>query len=777
MLPWWSCILPIREEHIQNHPSCMIARRSGLRGSWVAFCLIISVVFTAFIPYLIEGRVLAPFDLVSQMLEPWRGETTSLPSVHNHFVLDAATHHIPYRLLSEKALRQDGFVGWNPLQSGGTPQHANTMVLNYEWSTQLHRFLEFWTAWHVGKMLNMLTAGLGMFLFLRSQGCQSAISLTAAMAFMLNTQFVVWIFFNPGLAGFGWMPLMLWALYKSRDASMRYLAAAAVFLALAILGSTLQQLAFIVIALSCVWAGWIWDNRKESRAFYETTSTFVVTGILAAGVSAFMLEPTIAFFLENIRGGHGRGGVFYPGGLLQPILNAVAMLFSPYPFLLGSPQTLDLNKLLRGDLYNLAFFGTVPAVIALVSLFSPRVPMAAKLLMLAGALAPLTPLVGFLYHRINLLWVLGGCWGFAVWLASASPQSTKQLAKTVWRVFAVVCTAWFLASLALVLIRPWAEPLLQQKVLSMAGESLFGRFPEWMMLRTSKLFDYLCIWNPWQLIALAGAVLSAWGLTRLSSPRWWEALATPTGVSIQMLLFWFQWTPWTGPDMPYDKHPLVAVLQREVGITGRLAQDDFPWGGGYFDPNTLAPSGVAVSRGYDGILPHGMKSPTGLPWDFPGSTHFLGKIGERFPDGWLEVWSDGNWHLFSKPQQTVGMIRVESGDVPLLRDQFARPTLNTMEANIPSGAESITIFSNWNRGWKWRLGTNAYWEPAECSPTRSVEVLFDKPLPEDSRIYFRFDPAPPPWVSVITGLSFIGVAVMGIFGRPRLAGHTDRLSK
>ena len=56
-------------------------------------------------------------------------------------------------------------------------------------------------------------------------------------------------------------------------------------------------------------------------------------------------------------------------------------------------------------------------------------------------------------------------------------------------------------------------------------------------------------------------------------------------------------------------------------------------------------------------------------------------------------------------------------------------------------------------------------------------VLFDKPLPEDSRIYFRFDPAPPPWVSVITGLSFIGVAVIGIFGRPRLAGQTDRLSK
>ena len=402
--------------------------------------------------------------------------------------------------------------------------------------------------------------------------------------------------------------------------------------------------------------------------------------------------------------------------------------------------------------------------------------MAAKLLMLAGALIPLTPLVGFLYHRINLLWILGGCWGFAAWLASVSPQKSKQVTKTAWRVFGVVCTAWFLASVCLVLIRPWAEPLLQQKVLSMAGDSLFGIFPEWMKLRTSKLFDYLYIWNPWQVIALAGAALSIAGLAHLTSPRWWQALATPSGVAIQLLVFWFQWTPWTGPDMPYDKHPLVSVLQREVGSNGRLAQDDFPWGGGYFDPNTLAPSGVAVARGYDGVLPHGMKSPTGLPWDFPGTTHFLGKIGGRSPDGWLEVWSDGDWRLVKRPEQSVGMVRGKSGDVPLLREQFARPTLNTMEASIPTGAKSLSIFSNWNRGWQWKMGGNVDWQPAGCNPDRSIQVVFDKALEQDEMIYFRFDPAPPLWVFMITGLSGLGVAVVGIFGLPKLAGRPTGLS-
>ena len=168
---------------------------SSLKCWLLPVALLVTCGFALFAPWLVAGKVLAPFDLVGEMLLPW-GQKTQ-PDVHNHFVLDGATHHIPYRLLSERGFREDGYVGWNPVQFGGTAQHANTMVLNYEWSTQLNRFLKFWTAWHVGKLLNFLTAGLGMLLFLRSQGCRPFVALTGAVGFMLNTQFAVWIFFNP----------------------------------------------------------------------------------------------------------------------------------------------------------------------------------------------------------------------------------------------------------------------------------------------------------------------------------------------------------------------------------------------------------------------------------------------------------------------------------------------------------------------------------------------------------------------------------------------------
>jgi hypothetical protein len=90
--------------------------------------IIVALCLGMFSPWLVTGKALAPFDLAAQMLQPWGPDI--LPVVQNHYVLDGVTHHIPYRLLSEKALREDGYVGWNPLQLGGTAQHANTMVLN-----------------------------------------------------------------------------------------------------------------------------------------------------------------------------------------------------------------------------------------------------------------------------------------------------------------------------------------------------------------------------------------------------------------------------------------------------------------------------------------------------------------------------------------------------------------------------------------------------------------------------------------------------------------------
>ena len=735
------------------------------------FVLLVSL--GLFTPWLVSGKVLAPLDIVDQMLEPWRG-LQLYPSVRNHFVSDAVTQYLPYRMVAEGGFTEDGYVGWNPSVFGGAAHYSNTMALSHDWATQLHRFFGFWTAWHLGIIGRFLIAGFGMVVFLRSRGCGARVATALGVAYMINTEFVSWIYHQWAVASFCWMPWFLWALYGVRERSPRYLAIAVVFLALALLGATLQHAAFIVIAIGCVWVGWMLEGQSETSASVRRLSRFqetvmlVVAGALAAGLVAFMLEPTITGYLENLRAGHEREGVGYKYGWSQPLMMALAWPLTLYPFVLGSVQTLDLTKALVPSGMAYAFFGTVPMLLAVVGFFSKRVPWAAKLLIAAGLTIPLTPLVGVLYQRVSLLWILGGCWAAGIWLSAAREESVRKVAGWCWQVLAAVLLLWTFASIALVFFRAPLESWLLARAQTAAASSQFAMFPEWVEMRVVNLIDYLCVWNPWQLTALAGLALSLWGMMRCRTESLWPGAALAAGVTLQLSVFWWQWTTWSVERDVYTQPELVRILQAEAGTTGRLAQGGGGPGEMPFPPNTLVPAGVAITGGYDSIHPDGMRSPTGKSWDFPGATHFLGSLDEEQPAGWQEVWSDGRWVLLRKPTPTAGMMTLESGlPVPLRPAEFKRGSMSTMEAVVPAGTAKLELFSNWHRGWKWRDDLEGRWSDTSAGPNKGVQVVFDRPTEETKAVYLQFDPSPPDWVLVVTGLSAMTVLALVLSGGSR----------
>lgn len=739
----------------------------------VPAAIILLVGLGLFTPWLVSGKALAPLDIVDQMFEPWRGLQLH-PSVLNHFVSDAVTQYLPYRMVAAGGFAEAGYVGWNPSVFGGAAHYSNTMTLSHDWASQLHRFFGFWTAWHLGHIGRFLIAGFGMVVFLRSCGCGPWVATALGVAYMLNTEFVSWIYHQWAVASFCWMPWFLWVLYGARERSSRYLAPAAVFLALALLGATLQHAAFIVIAIGCVWAGWMLEGQSETSASrnrpsrLQETVILVVVGVLGAALVAFMLEPTITGYLENLRSGHEREGVGYKYGWSQPFMMALAWPLTLYPFALGSVQTLDLTKALVPSGMAYAFFGTVPMFLAAVGLFSKRVPWAAKLLIAAGLFIPLTPLVGVLYQRVSLLWILGGCWAAGVWLSTASEECVRKVAGWGWRALAAVLVLWTLASIALVVLRAPLEIWLVARAQAAAASSQFAMFPEWVGMRAAKLIDYMCVWNPWQLTALAGLAISLWGMMRCRTELVWPGTALAVGVALQLSVFWWQWTTWSVERDVYEQPELVRILQAEVGTTGRLAQGGGGPGEMPFPPNTLVPAGVAITGGYDSIHPDGMRSPTGKPWDFPGATHFLGSVDEEQPVGWQHVWSDGRWVLLRKPEPAVGMVTLDSGlPVPLRPADFKRGSMNTMEAVVPLGAAKLELFSNWHRGWKWRDDPEGMWSDTSAGPIKGVEVVFDRPTGETKVVYLQFDPSPPDWVLVVTVLSAMVVLALALSGGAR----------
>jgi hypothetical protein len=738
------------------------------------YALLIVLMALLFAPWLVRGMVLAPLDIVGEMYLPWRGDTKH-PEVHNHFVTDAATQYFPYQIIAARAFEEEGYLGWNPLMFGGTSQAANTMALSSDWGTQLHRFLSFWTAWHLSVLGRFLIAGLGMLVFLRSRGCRPGLATALAAAYMLNTEFVNWIYHQWAVASFCWMPWVLWALYRAREKSPRFLAPAAVFLGLSVMGSTLQHAAFIVIALGCLWVGWLVEGkgalplaRSGLPSRWRDTATIATAGLLGAGLAAFVLEPAIAGYLENLRSGHTRKGIGYAFGLSQPLRTLMAWPLTFYPFVLGSVQTLDLTKAFVPSGLTFAFFGTVPMLLAVIGFFSKRVPLEAKLLIVAGLAIPLTPLVGVLYQRVSLVWILGGCWVAGVWVSTATERELKKLCWWCWRLLAGVIILWVAVSTGIVVFRGDLEAALSTRIAAAAGNSQFGIFTDWLEQRGAGLLDYLCIWNPWQMLGLAGLGISLWGLLRCRSTALWPGMALAVGVAMQLSVFWWQWTTWTDNREVYADSELARLLQQEVGTTGRLAQGAGRPAEILFPPNTLMPLGVAITGGYDSIHPDGMRSPTGKPWDFPGTTHYLGEAADEQPVGWHEVWSDGRWNLLRNPAPKPGMVTLESGlPVPLRPDDFKRATMNTMQATIPDGAVKLEIFSNWHRGWKWRDDLEEKWSDTVASPAKGVEVRFEQPLAQKKIVYLQFDPSPPQWVFVITALSALALIALALSSGPQ----------
>ena len=724
---------------------------------------------------------MAPLDIIADMYLPWRAEQ-QLPSVHNHFVSDAVTQYLPYRMVVADSLEEDGYVGWNPFVFGGTAQSANTMALSYDWATQLYRIFDFWTAWHLGLIWRFLIAGLGMVVFLRSRGCGTWVATALGIAYMLNTEFVSWIYHQWALASFCWMPWMLWALYAAREKSRHYLAAAAVFLALALMGATLQHATFIAIALGCLWLGWMMEGQSGAKqaggfgshgehsgvSLRRDTALVLITGLLGTGLAAFMLEPTIAGYLENLRAGHVREGIGYVFGLSQPLRMALAWPLTLYPFVLGSVQTLDLTKVFVPSGMSYAFFGTIPMVLSVISFFSKRVPMAAKLLILAGLLIPLTPLVGVLYQRVSLLWILGGCWAAGVWISKVTDVELKKLRLWGWRIVAVVIVLWIAASLGLVVFREPLKEAVLVRISAAASESQFGIFTGWMQQRAIGLLDYLCIWNPWQLFGLGGLLLSLWGIPSCKACESRCGPLLTIGVALQLSVFWWQWTTWSMPRDVYADSDLARLVQKEVSNSGRLAQAPGTPATILFPPNTLMTLGVAITGGYDSIHPDGMRSATGKSWDFPGTTHVLGGVDEEQPADWQAIWSDGQWALLRNPAPTVGMVTLESGlAVPLRLADFKRGSMNKMEAVVPAGAVKLELFSNWHRGWKWRDDLEGRWSDTAAGPTKGVEVFFNQPASKAKPIYFQFDPTPPEWALVVTGLSAMAVLALALSGGSR----------
>lgn len=722
-----------------------------------------------FFPALFEGRITAPLDITSTLIQPWAAEAGGAKP-HNHHPSDAVSQYLPYRLFVEKSFKEDGYIGWNPYEMGGCSIAANTMALPGTWTMQLHRFLPFTAAWNLGIIAEFLIAGLGMLAFLHGRKLPWLPCLIGAVAYMLNAQFIVWIYHRWALGSFCWMPWVLWSLQGGgfEGPIRRRLLMLPAFVAMAMLGSSLQHLVFVWLACACIAAGSF--DFRHPLGNLRSLAGWTLAFVLALGMAAFTVFPQVSGYLANLETGHVRGGLGYEAGATQPLLHTLLIPARLWPWLAGDPQTIDAWKALKSTFMELNYIGTIPMLLGFVGLFMKAMPKPAKWLILVGLLVPLTPLVGPLYHRVELLFLLGACWMAAEMLA----MLPRLAAPPRWpRAWVAAVTALGLILLGGSLLPDGIRNPLEERAVAHAVQksvkSKYGDDREWIASRAREWTDRFSLVHPrtaWVygllLLGTGGLVLAARRQDRHARLGQWMILAA---TSLELATLFQTWTTFSDPAALAATHPAIEKVRSLAGPhrvlqtgEGAAAADIFA------TPNVLASRFVASIDAYESIqyrshlkatleLPDDQRlnlAGVGLAIQAPGAT-------QPGTESWPEEAKIGDYVLRRNPTVPAplsggaGPVPANLGEigaalVAATPIEASQKTPNRWSLQVPQGCRWLRVAQNWHAGWRWRSEATD-WQAFRNGPDAACWI--DELPAAGSRLEFRFFPRNP-WLAPLS---------------------------
>jgi len=719
----------------------------------------LAVVAVWFSPWWIGGKNLAPLDITHEMMEPWRAGNTEI-TAKNHIVADSVTQYLIYRMIAAEDYRREGWVGWSSLTYGGTAQHANTMALYGDWTMQLHRWFDFWTAWHLGLMGQVMLAACGMMLWLRGRGVAAGWAVCGALLFAANSQFVTWINHRWALSAFCWVPWILWSIDAHRAGKPKAGWLAPGFIALAFLGGSLQHMALVALAVMALWLEQVisigWKNFRDQAVLL---ARFAIWGISGLALAAPVWLPAADAFLTTYRLGihtglHGRHEGIYPLGPLQPLLNLAAYPGQIFPSIFGRSDSLDLLKLFKSELFYVIYFGSLPVLIGFLAAWSKRAPLAARILILAGLILPLTPLVRLLYQRLYLLFIIGGILAFVHWMQHAKEESKLKLLRWCVRATVVAAGCWLIVSTAMQWQRNRLEETIHARIVGMGDGSSFGFFKDWMRGRTDHFINDLFIWSPHHILPLTLwlIILAGLWISLRSKPL------TKTGhmmigvaVVLEVMLFASKWVVWTDP----QKYPLfpetaeTEILRKHVNRDDRtitLIHPAYHMARTLFVSNTLAAYRIPSIQGYDSIVPDGinlvaMTSAEAELLAKSGVTHLITWPGNlEVPKGWVEIASTPSMTLYQNTHRLPRYAGIVHESQPWIALQESTGLENRREIEIPDGLNMVRIAENYASGWEYRFAQandwgevtrgddGSMWIPIDSSGSATLELRYRPPL-------------------------------------------------
>jgi len=716
---------------------------SPVRPYLLAAFVWLAAVIVFFSPVFFQGKVIAPLDIMDSLLRPWA--TAEKIQVHNAFTYDAISQYLPYDYSVYQSLRQDGYIGWNPYTHSGTSIVENTMICPGDWRHHLYRFLPFWTAWNTGIILQFTIAGLGMLLLLRDQKIPASHALLGVFAFGFYSQFILWINHRWVLGAMCWAPWILWALFRARTSGKIIHLPSIAFIALAFRGGHLQACVFVVlmVAIMAFYEAAPHIFKRKLHTAIRTLLPYTISGILAAILTLDVVVETVPALLQGNKTMPDRG-------FSETLRSLPTLTSSILPTITGTPQSLDLTKLFKIDLFSIKFMGATAVMLAALGLLRRDAPAAAKCLFIIGIIVPFTPADKWLYSRFTVVFALGGAWLAAWYIGKIAIEPPSRLWKRIAFVASFVIAIWAIGSTAVELNHDAISSKISDAVVARLGPEKAAR-EAWMIVRSENFLHQTMLWHPRNLIFISLMAIGLHACSRIHNHSNKNAVFSIV-IAIctfgEILTFAKTWVTFSKrPDTQalYEEPAWATRLKSEIGQGTVLCADRTNFD--YMQLNTPSAYGIRFAEGYETVTPSRINPYTEPRYDIKrcalaGFSHLI-VAPENDPgsiEGWERVSGSIEYVLYRNPDfKGVATAELESGDVtaaPLTFDTANRRTLI-----LPAGAMCASIAESYNAGWKYSLDSEKWLFVTENEIRGMTINLSEATNKDDTRIKMRYRPA------------------------------------
>jgi hypothetical protein len=239
------------------------------------------------------GQVPLPAHVVTQF-PAWGDFNAGEPWQPVADIGDLVDYFYPFNAFSAEQIRRGTIPLWNPYVMSGMPFQAEPQTALFYPLHALYYVFSTPTAWAFALILRMFLGAMFMTLLARAVGCTRAGAIVSGIVFAYSGFMVAWQGAVMGDAVM-WLPLMCYAVLRLHARrSRRTVCLVAFAFAMPVLAGHPETAAHVILTGSAAAVLiWMFPPRSEQRLDMRFLAAFTLAGLLAIGLAAVQLLPTL----------------------------------------------------------------------------------------------------------------------------------------------------------------------------------------------------------------------------------------------------------------------------------------------------------------------------------------------------------------------------------------------------------------------------------------------------------------------------------------------------